>query len=119
MAKIVFSDPEKLAFLNQVVHPKIKKHVLTQLETTQQPVAIIVGALIKEIQLEDHCDHIITIDSDRYQAAQFSPKKVSRQSHQLSQEAYKAIATHIVFNNFKEDFVAKFSNLVQNLIKTT
>ncbi|MGV9002871.1 dephospho-CoA kinase [Flavobacterium sp.] len=62
LARIVFSNPEKLKQLNKIVHPEVKKHFLKWLEKhKQQPYVIKEAAILFESGSYKDCDLIITV----------------------------------------------------------
>ncbi len=63
LADIVFNDPEKLAALNQIVHPLIVSAIAERLEALRDSDAVVVldAALIVEMGLEDSCDALVVV----------------------------------------------------------
>lgn len=61
LAEIVFSNPEKLKLINQIVHPKVRAHFL-QFKTAQNSNYIIFeNAILFENGFDKMCDFVITI----------------------------------------------------------
>lgn len=61
LAEIVFSNPEKLKLINQIVHPKVRAHFL-QFKTAQNSNYIIFeNAILFENRFDKMCDFVITI----------------------------------------------------------
>lgn len=61
LAEIVFSNPEKLKLINQIVHPKVRAHFL-QFKTAQKSNYIIFeNAILFENGFDKMCDFVITI----------------------------------------------------------
>jgi dephospho-CoA kinase len=62
LAQIVFSNPEKLSQLNQIVHPEVKKHFLKWFEKQKKHSYIIKeAAILFESKTNEDCDYIITV----------------------------------------------------------
>ena len=62
LAQIVFSNPEKLEQLNQIIHPEVKKHFLKWLNKHQnEPFIIKEAAILFESGSYHECDFIITV----------------------------------------------------------
>lgn len=60
LASIVFSDSQKLAILEQVVHPMMRKKVKEQLDSLSG-VIIIDAAILHRLKLDELCDLVITV----------------------------------------------------------
>jgi dephospho-CoA kinase len=67
LAGIVFSEPNKLAALNAIVHPVILKGIADRLERLAHTDEIVVldAALIAELGLEANLDALIAVVADR------------------------------------------------------
>ena len=67
LAGIVFSEPNKLAALNAIVHPVILKGIADRLERLAHTGEIVVldAALIAELGLEANLDALIAVTADR------------------------------------------------------
>lgn len=65
LAEIVFTDRNKLAALNQIVHPVIAAQIAERLERLQRTDDIVVldAALIVELGLEDVCDVLVVVEA--------------------------------------------------------
>ena len=109
---IVFSDKAALIQLNQVVHPIMKARVEEKIKTSSQN-GLIAGALLKEIDLVDLCDVIITIDASDEAIRQAIGEKFDKVSpSQLSREGYKQLATYCIENAYTADFYHHLSSLI-------
>ena len=75
LAKIVFNDKQKLDFLNQLVHPLIRKRVSKIIKENKKESIVIVGALLYEIKLDSYCNNIIVIDATDDLIKKMNPKK--------------------------------------------
>jgi dephospho-CoA kinase len=61
LAEIVFSNPEKLKLINQIVHPKVRAH-FQQFTTAQNSNYIIFeNAILFENGFDKMCDYVITV----------------------------------------------------------
>lgn len=62
LGAIVYANPEKLEILNQIVHPAVKTHILSEIEKERQkgevPFVTIEAALLLEDHYEQFCDEI-------------------------------------------------------------
>ncbi len=62
LAQLVFNHPEKLKQLNAIVHPAVKEHFQTWLETKQnEPYVIREAAILFESGSYHDCDFIISV----------------------------------------------------------
>lgn len=64
-AKIVFSDPYKLALLNAVTHKYIHEYVLREIEESGAGIAAIDGAVIIGSPVERSCEFIVSVTADK------------------------------------------------------
>lgn len=62
LGEIVFSSKEKLDQLNNIIHPLIKEKAEHIIRTSGGKLAIIDGALIHQIGLDDICSYIVWVD---------------------------------------------------------
>lgn len=60
LASIVFSDSQKLAILEQIVHPVMRKKIKEQLDLLSG-VIIIDAAILHRLKLDELCDFVITV----------------------------------------------------------
>jgi len=62
LARIVFNNPEKLKKLNDIIHPKVKRHFdLWVKEHKKAPFVIKEAAILFETGGEKYCDAVITV----------------------------------------------------------
>jgi len=61
LAKLVFSDPEKLCILNKISHNYIKKEIISQLENCTTKAAAIDGAVIIGSEIEPMCSFLVGV----------------------------------------------------------
>jgi dephospho-CoA kinase len=68
VAAIVFADPEKLAVLNQIIHPPVMAEVERRLRAYQQearvPAVVLDVPLLVEVGWADRCDRLIFVACD-------------------------------------------------------
>lgn len=64
IASVVFSDKEKLAKLNSLVHPKVKKTFLQEANKYKKNILIYEAAILFESGSNQLCDYIITVVAD-------------------------------------------------------
>ena len=62
LREIVFSDPEAKTWLNQLLHPLIRQHMLQQLETATSPYSLLVAPLLLENRLDQFVDKVLVVD---------------------------------------------------------
>lgn len=64
---IVFSQPDMLEKLNQIIHPAVKRHILNELEAKRaegREIAVVEAALLLEDNYQEFCDEIWYIHTD-------------------------------------------------------
>jgi dephospho-CoA kinase len=61
ISELVFSDPQKLAFLNSQIHPRVKKRFAEEQESSAQPVLCFEIPLLFEAGWEDYFDFLVLI----------------------------------------------------------
>ena len=68
LAGIVYQDPEKLTWLNKVVHPAVRKRIQEAIEKYRSlcpdGLVVVESALLQEGGLESVCDEVWLIDAD-------------------------------------------------------
>jgi dephospho-CoA kinase len=116
LSKLVFSDFKKLTQLNAIMHPAIKNSVLNY---TQQykPHALIVGALIKEIGLLEHIDHVILITASKKNIKEYSPTKLAIHKFQANDADYKCFSDRIFTNDFTNNLSKDIIQHIYSLLK--
>ena len=62
LRQIVFADPAKKTWLNQLLHPAIREEMLKQLHVVNAPYALWVVPLLIENKLTEFCDRVLVID---------------------------------------------------------
>lgn len=59
---IIFADPSEKTWLNALLHPAIREHMLTQLQTATSPYVVLSAPLLLENGLEQYTDRVLVID---------------------------------------------------------
>lgn len=62
LRQIVFADAEAKNWLNQLLHPLIRQHMLAQLDNAASPYSILVAPLLLENQLNLLVDVVLVVD---------------------------------------------------------
>lgn len=124
IAEIVFKDTEKLAVLNEIVHPEVRKHFQNFIKNNQDKDYIIYeNAILFESKSNLFCDIIITVYAtldtriNRVIARDSSSKTavLNRMKSQWS-DAKKILQSNYIINNEKledtENQVRKIHNIL-------
>ncbi len=111
----VFSDPEKLAALNAMIHPQVKEYIKKEIQKEQEkgevPFVVVEAALLLEDHYEVICDEIWYVHTadeirkERLMASRgYSEKKVQEiMKNQLLEEMFRKGSQFVVDNS--GDFV--------------
>ena len=105
----VFSDPHKLQKINSVLHPKVIKQILREVEELKKnnKLVFVEAALIYETNIEDFFDYVVlitaddeikkqrTVDSKKFSSEEFE----KRIQNQIKDEEKSKRADFIFFNN--------------------
>jgi dephospho-CoA kinase len=67
LGKIVFSDPAKLAMLEQIVWPPVVAHKLARINEPGPDVLVLDAIKLFEAGMAKHCDEVWVVDSTREQ----------------------------------------------------
>ncbi|MGY8910905.1 MAG: dephospho-CoA kinase [Flavobacteriales bacterium] len=114
IAEIVFKDKEKLAVLNGIVHPEVRKHFQKFIENNQDKAYIIYeNAILFESKSNIFCDIVITVYADlntkinRVIARDSSTKTavLNRIKSQWSDAKKMLQSNYIIYNEKLEDTV--------------
>lgn len=69
LAEVVFADPNRLARLERILHPRICEAVKSAVEEARAagwpPAVVIQGALLYEMGLDEICGEVILVDAPR------------------------------------------------------
>jgi dephospho-CoA kinase len=110
----VFSDPEKRHLLEAILHPKIRREIITLTMNTQAPYCIVVIPLLLETDQQDLVDRILVVDAgeDR-QIARVTLRNGLPRSEiaaiiaaQASRDSRLAAADEVINNNGSLDELA-------------
>jgi dephospho-CoA kinase len=128
LGEIVFSDPEKRAWLNSCLHPKVFNVYTTQVQHLQsrQPDAVVVldAALLIETGYHRNMDRIVVVYADREQQIQrlvlrdkFTREQaLARITSQMPLAEKRAYADYVIDNSGKrEDTEALAREVFQKL----
>ncbi|HAA21506.1 MAG TPA: dephospho-CoA kinase [Cytophagales bacterium] len=121
LSKTVFYDPEKVAFMNQLVHPRVGEDYKAWVQThTEQPYVIREAAIMLEKGYHEYLDAVVNVAApvevrmtrvllrdlhrDREQVEAIMEK-------QLSEEIRREQATHTVDNDGKRLLIPQVTRL--------
>ncbi|HBO34002.1 MAG TPA: dephospho-CoA kinase [Anaerolineaceae bacterium] len=65
LGRIVFSDPEKLKKLEEIVHPYVHEAISEQIENCDRPILVIEAIKLLESQVVSLCDQVWTAAADK------------------------------------------------------
>lgn len=103
----IFSNPEHKTWLNQLLHPRIRQRLETQLKAAQSPYAILSAPLLLENKLTYLTDRVLVVDvSEATQVQRTMQRDTNSQAQvkaimdaQMSREERRAGADDIVNND--------------------
>ena len=110
VSDVVFSHPEMLEKLNQIIHPAVKQYIREQLllkKQQGQKVCVVEAALLLEDHYQEFCDTIWYINTDEEIRIQrlmenrgyTREKSVSIIASQAPEVFFRANADYVVVNN--------------------
>ena len=110
VSDVVFSHPEMLEKLNQIIHPAVKQYIREQLllkKQQGQKVCVVEAALLLEAHYQEFCDTIWYIHTDEEIRIQrlmenrgyTREKSVSIIASQAPEVFFRANADYVVVNN--------------------
>lgn len=110
LGRLVFSDTEKLSLLNSLVHPRIKKDIVSTIQSHHDSRFIIDAAILFEIGLDEICDYIVYIEAPQdiiinrvTQSRSWNMDKILKVLQAQSYlECLKEKTDYIIFNNGDE-----------------
>jgi len=120
IAEIVFKDKEKLAVLNGIVHPEVKKHFQSFINNNQDKKYIIYeNAILFESKSNLFCDLVITVYADlntkinRVIARDSSTKTavLNRMKNQWNDAKKMLQSNYVIYNEKLEDTVNQVHNI--------
>ena len=110
VSDVVFSHPDMLERLNEIIHPAVKRYIRRQLELKKQQgqkVCVVEAALLLEDHYQEFCDTIWYIHTDEEIRIQrlmenrgyTREKSVSIIASQAPEVFFRANADYVVVNN--------------------
>lgn len=110
VSDVVFSHPEMLEKLNQIIHPAVKQYIREQLGQKKQQgqkVCVVEAALLLEDHYQEFCDTIWYIHTDKEIRIQrlmenrgyTREKSVSIIASQAEESFFRTHADYVVINN--------------------
>lgn len=126
LANIVFNDKEKLALLNGIVHPKVKKHFEAWVEKNKtHPFVVKEVAILFETQGHLQCDKTILVTAPLDVRIERTMKRdhvtkeevLLRIQNQLPDEEKVKLADYIIQNINLEDTYNQIDELLKDLYK--
>ncbi len=88
LAKIVFSDKERLEQLNAIIHPLVRRQFITWQAQQNSPYVIREAAILIESGAHKDCDHIILVSAEE----ETRIKRVTSRNNISEEEVRKRIA---------------------------
>ncbi len=64
LSAIVFSNPEQLARLNQIVHPAVRQDYALWAQRSRSPIVFVESALLQESHMDTALDYIWLVEAD-------------------------------------------------------
>ena len=110
VSDVVFSHPDMLERLNEIIHPAVKRYIRRQLELKRQQgqkICVVEAALLLEDHYQEFCDTIWYIHTDQEirirrlmeNRGYTREKSISIIASQASEEFFRANADYVVVNN--------------------
>jgi len=107
IAKIVFSDKDKLAVLNSITHPRLHHHFKSFLAVQSGKYIVYEAAILLESEGYKLCDYIITVTAnkeDKIKRIQGRdgmtvPEITARMNSQMTDKARIAKSNFVIINN--------------------
>lgn len=125
LSVIVFNDPNKLATLEEILHPEIIKELSARTRLFQnKPYSIAEAALIYEARLSDKFDYIIVVTADKYTAIKRAAQNLrmpveeieKRMKAQIPQSEKKKLADFVIANNGSVENLKSKVRLIHNIL---
>jgi len=107
IAKIVFSDKDKLAALNSITHPRLHHHFKSFLATQSGKYIVYEAAILLESEGYKLCDYIITVTANREDKIKRIQGRdgmtvqeiTARMNSQMTDKARIARSNFVIINN--------------------
>lgn len=126
IADVVFSNPEKLALLNSIVHPEVYKHFAAFVKANNDKEYILYeNAILFENKSDILCDKIITVIADEHLRIERVVKRdnttesavKSRINNQWKDSKKALLSNYIVRNNISDNLLGQIMKIHNNLTK--
>lgn len=126
IAKIVFSNPKKLAALNAIVHPEVYKHFKAFVEKNSDKDYILYeNAILFENNSDILCDKIVTVSADKKLKIErvmardgaTETEVESRMNNQWTDIKKEMLANYIIKNNVKSELLVQVVRIHNILTK--
>lgn len=125
LSNLVFSNPDKLAVLNSIVHPVVRQHFKNFVQNVATHFVIYENAILFESKSNEYCDLIISVFTDvetrisRVQKRDQVTKKevLNRMNNQFKEEKKLLQSHYVIYNNELEDTETQVRNICKKLTK--
>ena len=107
LRQLVFSEPPLKAWLNQLLHPKIREQMLLQVNHAKSHYCLLVVPLLVENGLESMVDHVLVVDTPPENQLARTMRR-----DQVSKDQAKAI---LAAQASREQRLAKADDIIENL----
>lgn len=110
VSDVVFGKPEKLSQLNAIIHPAVKRYILSSLEKQKKAgsaICIVEAALLLEEHYQDFCDEVWYIHTDKeirisrlMESRGYTREKAENIiANQAPEEFFRGHADYVIENN--------------------
>lgn len=126
LAKIVFSDKDKLKLLNNITHKYIKRYIENEINTSDSKIAAIDGAVIIGSPVMDICKLLVVVTADTDVRIERIIKRDNidlemakkRIASQMTSAEYETHADFVIKNNDNNVRLEECVEYIYNKIKT-
>lgn len=125
LSAIVFSSPEQLSRLNNIVHPAVRQHYALWVQQQQSPIVFVESAILQESHMDQTLDHIWLVEADTetrilrvMQRNNLSRRQVEQRIR--SQQPYNSNnRTHTILNDGKHAVIPQIIRLLREAADRT
>lgn len=125
IAKIVFSDPQKLQSLENILHPLVLEQFEQWIKTNKAMYCILESAIIFEKNWQNFFDAIILVVAPKYLQLQrlnnrYQGKNLLIQQRlklQIPTKIKRRLANYVIVNDEKKPLIPQIFKIHQNIIK--
>jgi len=125
LAEIVFASPEKLALLNELVHPATLHDAELWMQKQITPYAIKEAALIFESGAQEHLDHVIGVTAPTPLRIQRTMQRdgitreevIARMDKQMDETIKMKLCDFVIRNNEQEMLLPQVLDLHKKLLE--